>query len=261
MVCGAGKTITTAHILRSLDQRVHLPGIVVLAELRALVLQLHGVLNGPLANRRVLVVSVDGTTDADVVRTFVAQPGKWMIFSTYTSAVDVLELALGAAPLDRCLVVVDEVHIAAGDDDLCAFIRAFGRGILLTATVPGDLEDSLHFGRPYALRLPEAIRRGIVCDYDLYLPLIEELNADRSYVDVPLQALPVDTLKIVQAMYVQAAMLRTGAACAASRYQPARRVTGPYLTVSTVQTYAHCSNEHAHGRDRRPREHAAKRQV
>ena len=37
----------------------------------------------------------DGTTDADVVRTFVAQPGKWMIFSTYTSAVDVLELALG----------------------------------------------------------------------------------------------------------------------------------------------------------------------
>ena len=45
---------------------------------------------------------------------------------------------------------------------LCAFTQTFGRGILLTATVPGDLEDSLHFGRPYALRLPEAVRRGIV---------------------------------------------------------------------------------------------------
>ena len=65
MVCGAGKTITTAHILRSLDQRVHLPGIVVLAELRALVLQLHGVFETAIDHLPVaaLLLAVGATLD------------------------------------------------------------------------------------------------------------------------------------------------------------------------------------------------------
>ena len=55
----------------------------------------------------------------------------------------------------------------------------------------------------------EAIRRNIIADYRIYIPLVQELTTDRADLDVDIRDLPADTTAVVQCMYLIACMLQT----------------------------------------------------
>ena len=120
---------------------------------------------GALGHRWILLVDSDHLTDQVKVRKFINKPGDWVIFTTYDSALNVVDNVLAKKKRTDCLIVADEVHNAANSQPLCSLINTFGRALLLTATVPEALEKGLYFSRQYTLQVPEAIKRGIITEY------------------------------------------------------------------------------------------------
>jgi superfamily II DNA or RNA helicase len=204
--CGTGKTLLAAHLLRwrgGASRRV-----VVLAPLRALVDQLRRRLAPFCGGRDTLVVDSDpgGETSHQAVREWVGLRDAWVVFSTYQSAVDVLARAVDAPW--RELVLVDEVHNATGSAGLCRLLNSFKEGLLLSATPPEQLYEQLNAREVVRLSLADAIAQGLVCDFRLWLPLLEDVRGGARVDDASLAELP-PTLAL-QALFLARGMLHTG---------------------------------------------------
>ena len=201
--CRMGKTLLAGHHLRRLDPQL----IVAIAPLRISVENLHQRLACFLPSHAALVVDSDagGTTDPAEIRAFLATAGPKVIYSTYTSAVELLSGLLGepggggggtaddgsdvesegestssglsrdynetlsgsgSGPDIAGFCLIDECHNA--NEGLCKFVRRFSQGLWMSATIPDEL--GIYIDHTVTISFERGIREGYLVDYTLWLP-------------------------------------------------------------------------------------------
>ncbi len=83
--------------------------------------------------------------------------------------------------LEESILIVDEAHNLLNKKELNKIIKSFPKVILMTATPPRQLEEELLCDTIYTYPFSKAIEEKYICDYQIYLPLIEN-NEDKSEV-------------------------------------------------------------------------------
>jgi len=201
IICGTGKTVIAGHHLKTLEHET----IVCIAPLRVSVEQLQIRLSCFLDNREYLLVDSDskGTTDISIVKKFLESKNKKIIFSTFDSAINILDKILET----RSYIVCDEVHNTVNNAEICNFINSFENGLLLTATPPEELLEQIETTEVYKYSLADAIKDKLVCDYTVWLPY------DIQYDKIPKEINSmnkVDAELILKSVFLANGMLKTG---------------------------------------------------
>ena len=206
--CRMGKTIIAGHIIRSKQPRI----LVVMAPLKISVQNLrdsHRLASFLPAYKSILVDSdAEGTTDRNEIIAFLKTDGPHVIYTTYESAITVVATIPG---IEEAYLLVDEVHNVTPAD--CEFIKRFSQGLVMSATLPEELEEELSLNTIVRVPFAQGIRDGYLTDYSIWLPfLTRNQEGDTSVaVDIPDTFQQDDQTLIAQAMYLATVMLKTGA--------------------------------------------------
>ena len=203
--CRMGKTLIAGHHLKSIDSNL----IIAIAPLRASVENLEERLASFLPSHKSLLVDSDysGTTDIKEITNFLnSKDEKNVIYTTYKSAIDIISTIL--SDYSQAFILADEVHNAS--DDICDFINKFSNGIVLSATLPEDL--NIDINEIYKMSFADAISGGYVVDYNLWLPYLIT-NPDgttKPDIDIPIEFNEYEADLTAKVMYLTTVMLKTG---------------------------------------------------
>ena len=206
--CRMGKTIIAGHVIRSRQPRI----LVVMAPLKISVQNLrdtHRLASFLPAYKSILVDSdVEGTTDRNEIIAFLETTGPHVIYTTYESAVNVVATIPG---IEEAYLLVDEVHNVTPAD--CEFIKRFTQGLVMSATLPEELEEELNLQTIVKVPFAQGIRDGYLTDYSIWLPFLTRNQEGETSVavDIPDTFQQDDQTTIAQAMYLATVMLKTGA--------------------------------------------------
>lgn len=215
--CGLGKTVIAGHHLRERNTAF----IVAIAPLKASVTNLQDRLTCFFKGHKSLLVDSDygGTTDIDIVTTFINQVGNKIIYTTFDSAVAVLSKI--EYDFTNAYILGDEIHNALGKEELCEFINGFTNGLLMSATMPEEvsidgivksISEIIEIGDVYSRSFAFAIERGLIVDYSLWLPH-QVKGADGTNgvaIDIPVEFESYDRDLCAKALYLASGMLKTG---------------------------------------------------
>lgn len=111
--------------------------------------------------------------------------------------------------LSNSLLIVDEVHNLINDEDLISLVKGFPNTLLMTATPPSRIEEIIDCTILYHYPMYQAIKDGLICDYNIYLPLLEN-KEDKKMMDMPMELIGVDELLSMKALFLIHGMLQTG---------------------------------------------------
>jgi len=205
--CRMGKTIIAGHVVRSKKPRI----LLVMAPLKISVQNLRDAHRLPSflpAYKSLLVDSdAEGTTDRNAVIAFLKTVGPHVIYTTYDSALHVVATIPG---IEEAYLLVDEVHNVSPPH--CEFIKRFSQGLVMSATLPEELEEELSLNTIVRVPFSEGIRKKYLTDYTIWLPFLTKEEGKTSVVvDIPDTFQHDDHTTITQAMYVATVMLKTGA--------------------------------------------------
>jgi len=187
--------------------------VVVCSPTRALAAQTLDAMSRLMPDHRLLLVDSDsaGTREASVVAAAWAADGPLLISTTYASMCD---LGVGCITADA-IVMVDEGHHLAGDARLCAATAELQcRVLIVTGTPPAALldddvdDETAPFPIVYQYPYDRAVRDERICDYRIYLPLIQDPVGDRDH-DELVVALGADIVS--RCHFLANGMLRAGA--------------------------------------------------
>ena len=204
--CRWGKTMVGGHDMKRANAKL----VVAIAPLLVSVEHLQDRLACFLPGYTSLLVDSDmgGVTNVEQIETFLASDGNHVIYSTFTSAVDVLMNLL--TDYDDTYILVDEIHNA--NAKLCEFIQRFPRGLVMSATMPEELYEGLEINHTVHVTFAEAIRDQIIVDYTLWLPYLTKAPDGTTSVDVdiPVEFATYDSDLTAKAFYLATVMLKTG---------------------------------------------------
>ena len=204
--CRWGKTMVGGHDMK----RANAKRVVAIAPLLVSVEHLQDRLACFLPGYTSLLVDSDvgGVTNVEQIETFLASDGNHVIYSTFTSAMDVLMDLL--TDYDDTYILVDEIHNA--NAPLCEFIQRFPRGLVMSATMPEELYEGLEINHTVHVTFAEAIRDQIIVDYTLWLPHLTRASDGTTTVDVdiPVEFATYDSDLTGKAFYLATVMLKTG---------------------------------------------------
>ena len=206
--CRMGKTIIAGHVIRSRQPRI----LVVMAPLKISVQNLrdsHRLASFLPTYKSILVDSdAEEPHDRNDIIAFLHTEGPHVIYTTYESAVNVVATIPG---IEKAYLLVDEVHNVTPAD--CEFINRFSNGLVMSATLPEELEEELSLNTIVRVPFAQGIRDGYLTDYSIWLPFLTRNQEGETSVavDIPDTFQQDDQTTIAQAMYLATVMLKTGA--------------------------------------------------
>jgi len=202
---GSGKTMVMGLWGRDVAR------VVVCSPTRALAAQTLEAMGRVMHQHRRLLVDSDseGTRDASEIAAALAVDAPLLISTTYASMCDVMVGLIG----DDAVLMVDEGHHLSTDAGLRAATAGLGcRVLVVTGTPPAALleDDDDEDADPivYQYAYDRAVRDRRICDYRIYLPLIQDPVGDRDH-DELIVALGADLVS--RCHFLANGMLRTGA--------------------------------------------------
>ncbi len=86
--------------------------------------------------------------------------------------------------LKNSIIIIDEAHNLISYNELTKLIKAFPKVLLVSATPPYELYNILNYKVIYNYSFHNAIKEKYICDYQIYLPLIE-MNKNNVLIDIP----------------------------------------------------------------------------
>jgi superfamily II DNA or RNA helicase len=167
---GVGKTLMASHVLKNTNPKY----ILCIAPLISSTEQLYERIPPFLSNHKSLLIDSNGITDKNKIKDFMTIDN-FILFSTYKSCEDIL-LDMNF-PKDT-VILVDEVHNIINKKQLIKFINKFKYSLLLSATIPKEIHESVNIDKVYKLSINDAINNNYCVDYEIFLPHVEENKID-----------------------------------------------------------------------------------
>jgi superfamily II DNA or RNA helicase len=204
--CRMGKSLISGHHIKKLNPKT----IIIIAPLKVSVDNLQERLECFFPEYTALLVDsdVDGTTNIDEIKSFIEKEGYKIIYSTYKSSIDILSEVI--EDYEDYFILVDEVHNA--NEELCNFILNFNEGLVMSATLPEEIEDMLEINHTVYIPFSQGIKEGYITDYTLWLPYLIK-NSDGSTnvdIDIPSEFSSFNKDLTAKALYLATVLLKTG---------------------------------------------------
>ncbi len=111
--------------------------------------------------------------------------------------------------LTNSILIVDEAHNLLNRDELIKVVKSFPKVLLVTATPPSSMEEILDCDVVYKYPFRKAIEDGYICDYQIYLPLLEA-NESNILIEKPIELNDLDDVMTKKCLYLITGMLQTG---------------------------------------------------
>ena len=170
LFCGGGKTLISGNYLSKIKPNI----IIAIAPLRISVDNLKTRLLPFLKEYESLLVDSDtgGTTDLVQVKSKLAENKPIVIFSTFDSFQNVISKAISEEEILKSFLLVDEVHNIVNNNSLCEIINKFKKGLLMSATIPEELYETIECELVYEYGMAAAIKDSYCVDYNVWLPQV-----------------------------------------------------------------------------------------
>jgi superfamily II DNA or RNA helicase/DNA gyrase inhibitor GyrI len=203
--CGTGKTTISGYVLK--NKKPHL--IIAIAPLKSSVENLEDRLPCFLPEYKRLLVDSDygGTTDEKEIMDFLAIDKPRIIFSTFKSTQDLLSRLITEID-DKYYILVDEVHNI--NEELCNFTNKFKQGLVMSAVIPYEVTEMLNIETTVKMGMKEAIDKGYIVDYTLWLPHLTNSTTIVDLDKIPEEFSMYKKDLVSKAMYNAVCMLKTG---------------------------------------------------
>ncbi len=215
--CGTGKTIIFCNHVK----RVHYEHIFIISPLQIHTKQNLKRMKYFLPDHDTLLLDSDsgGTTDfEDLIEKL---NKKCIISSTFASAKSLISLLFYQKKkinLSNTILIIDEAHNLCFDEnnELLKIVLSFPKVLLVTATPPNCMKEVIECEVVYQYPFRQAIEEKYICDYQIYIPMInQEDSTDSTYSpllesvkDIELVDLNEDYVK--KSLYLINGMLQTG---------------------------------------------------
>jgi len=166
-----------------------------------------------LPKYKYLLLDSDCTTDFNEVDKILYE--NCVISTTFISAENVLFnlfLENSNYDLSNSIVIVDEAHNIINNNNLIKIISSFPKVLLVTATPQICMEEILNCSTIYQYNFSNAIKDKYICDYNIYLPVIElKDNIDIVDIEKPEELLELDDNLSKKGLFLINGMLDVGA--------------------------------------------------
>ena len=194
MPCGTGKTNTLKAYLEEIQSN----NVIILSTTKVLTLQNYERLKLDGYTCQLVDSDRDGTRDIEEIQAIINTNNKVFLSSTYKSIDIIKQLKFN----ENSTLCIDECHNI--DDNIKEYILEFPGKIIKMSATPAELLDDDVI---YQITEREAIQMGYICDYDVYIPLINDKKSDLEY---ELKDLNYDTNILDKAEFLVTAMKRLG---------------------------------------------------
>jgi superfamily II DNA or RNA helicase len=110
--------------------------------------------------------------------------------------------------LSDSILIVDEAHNLINKDELINVVKAFPKVLLVTATPQSSMEEIIGCEVIYQYPFRKAIEEKHICDYQIYLPIIEKEG--NVMIDIPEELLEMNNDNTKKSLFLLNGMLHTG---------------------------------------------------
>ena len=188
--CGMGKTL----ICSSYCREIKFSNIIIISPTIALSEQNGDRFSDDIKNYNIMYINCYSTRDKNKIKD---KLNKNTIFSvTYDSFEDIFTEILEGnkeyIDMENSILIIDEAHNLINRKKIINNTKYFYKCLLVTATPPYAMYEILNCSLIYEYKLKDAIEKEYICDYEIYLPYIKNIN-------IPFQ---LNHLKIIM-MYVK----------------------------------------------------------
>ncbi len=236
--CGMGKTLIFNHHAKDKDYK----NVFIISPLRIHTKQNLDRMKAYLPEHKTLLLDSDGSTDFEDLEKIINE--KSIISTTFDSAqtlfAQLFEKEEDANEVEDCeeededdtneveeesenmgeeefickydlsnsILIVDEAHNLINKDELNKIIRAFPKVLLVTATPPSCMEEIIGCEVIYQYEFRKAIEEKHICDYQIYLPIIEKEGNIK--IDIPEELIELNGDITKKCLFLLNGMLHTG---------------------------------------------------
>ena len=173
MACGVGKTTVFSHLAKSYDK------IICMSPLKILVDKNHqAILNNLIDYDNIIFDSDHSEIDENSIKDYLKKD-KYFISTTFKTARDVFSNIIKEKD-DKILLIIDEGHNLYDDDKIWDIAKIINNSHIFTGTKTEEIDNNIDEEINY-LSLGDAIKQKLVCDYQIYLPLIIDGKIDIDY--------------------------------------------------------------------------------
>jgi superfamily II DNA or RNA helicase len=170
MACGTGKTTIFSHLAKSYDK------IICISPLKILVDKNHNSILSILNDYDNAIFDSDhNEIDEQTIKDYLKKD-KYLISTTFKTARDVFTKIIKETD-DNILLIIDEGHNLYDEDKIWDIAKIINNSHIFTGTKTEELENNIDEEINY-LSLGDAIKQKLVCDYQIYLPLIIDGKID-----------------------------------------------------------------------------------
>jgi len=206
LITGSGKTLIASHI--AVNEANRCDHFIFAAPLLVSVENLEERVRSFLPDHTHIVVDSEGTTDPVEIQNKIRSTKKLCIYVTYKSLVNIISIL--DINTTKTYLVLDEVHNALNNENLCAFANRFTKSLYLTATVPEELDDVLDYETTYTYNIRDAIENNHLVDYTVCIPMMVN-PTDGLDLTIPDELIGTsETTLCNMALYLACGMLRFG---------------------------------------------------
>jgi len=209
--CGTGKTLIFAHHLKNNNYK----NIFIVSPLKIHVKQTLDRIKHFIPNYKNLLLDSDLTTDFEDVKNILNN--NCLISTTYDSCENVLiklfnEDLESKYDLSNSIIIIDEAHNLCNKQKLIKIIKSFPKVLLVTATPPIQLEEIMESSVIYKYTMKDALKDKFICDYQIYLPVIELKNdISTTDINIPDEILNLDNNLCKKGLFLINGMMMNGA--------------------------------------------------
>jgi len=194
--CGTGKTLIYINYCKEMN----FSNIFIISPTIALCEQ-NGERFHKIMNKDIIYINTFGIRNIEEITIFL---NKHNIFTiTYDSFEDLFKNLLDKIDINNSILIVDEAHNLINRNNMVSLINKFNKCLLVTATPPFSMYEILDCSLIYEYKLKDAINNKYICDYEIFLPYIKNIN-------IPFQLLNIDDDICKKCLFLVNGMLEKG---------------------------------------------------
>lgn len=197
--CGTGKTVICSYYCKEMN----FDNIFIISPTIILTEQNCERFNEVLLDYKKVLIETNHCRDINLIKSYLNK--KYIFSITFDSFEDLFNEILNDNNFnsDNSILIIDEAHNLLNRSKIINMLDYFSKVLLISATPPFEIKNILNCDIIYEYKLNKAINEKYICDYEIYLPYIQDI-------EIPFQLIELDNNLCKKGLFLLNGMLEKG---------------------------------------------------